>query len=73
MTGTYLLSTFLACLFFGLASAPAREIKPVPPPAQAPLPPPASAAPQSLSHEDMVKEQERRDREAEEERDRDDL
>jgi hypothetical protein len=73
MTGTYFLSILLPCLLFGLSAGPRQDAKPVPPPVQAPQPPPASAVPQSLSHEDMVKEQERRDREAEDERDRDDL
>lgn len=55
--------------------------KPAAPPVQSgtAMPPPnpqptkaSPAEPQEISHEEMVKEQERRDREAEEERDRDD-
>jgi len=39
----------------------------------APSPPPPAATPEETAHQEMVEEQKRRDREAEAERDRDDL
>jgi hypothetical protein len=73
------------CLGFVIATGPAlaqtkdgavprpSSVQPesVTPPAQ-PREKSSSAAPEEISHEEMVKEQERRDRAEEEERDRDD-
>jgi len=80
MTGKYFLPIAFVCLGFAssLPAAWSQDAAPAapPPPAarQADLPPPAPVAvPHELSHEEMVREQERRDREAEDERDRDDL
>lgn len=73
----------LAMVFFdiliGALPVPAQPTATAPPPVQPspvsqPATPPATstAAPGDISHEEAVKEQERRDREVEAERDRDD-
>lgn len=78
MTGNYFLRIAFVCLGFAVPvpaawSQDAATASPPPPPARQTDPPPPAAVPQEPSHEEIVREQERRDRAAEDERDRDDL
>ena len=78
MTGKHFLPIAFVCLGFAssLPAAWSQDKMPTaqpPPPARQTDQPPPAAVPHELSHEEMVREQERRDREAEDERDRDDL
>jgi len=78
MMGKHFLPIAFVCLGFAVAvpaawSQDKMPASPPPPPARQTDQPPPAAVPHELSHEEMVREQERRDREAEDERDRDDL
>jgi hypothetical protein len=76
--GTYIPRTVLICLLFGLAACSVGKhqveaTQSSASPSQTRSATTPASVPAELSHDEMVREQERRDREAEDERDRDDL